>query len=192
MTEVLLIRHAPTLWNEAGRLQGRADPSLSDAGRASLQRWRLPPAFRDAPRFTSPLERARQTAAHFGGGEVEARLIEMDWGAWEGRRLVDLRAADPAGMAILEAKGRDLRPPGGECPREVMARLAALLADLAATRAVLVAHKGTLRAAMALATGWTMTTKPPLRLGPTDALRLRLDRTGRPLPDLAAVPLVED
>lgn len=190
MTPVLVLRHAPTAWNEAGRLQGRADPPLSPAGRARLARWRLPAAFATAALVTSPLRRARETAARFGSARIDARLIEMDWGAWEGRRLADLRAADPAAMAAAEARGLDLRPPAGESPREVAARLADLLAELH-DATVLVAHKGQLRAAMALATGWTMQDRPPLRLGPDDALGLTL-AAGRPTADLERLPLIEE
>jgi probable phosphoglycerate mutase len=191
MTALLLVRHAPTPWNEAGRLQGRADPPLSAAGRDALASWRLPIAFIGAPLRSSPLRRARETAAAFGDAVPEPRLIEMDWGAWEGCRLVDLRRRDPAAMAALEVRGLDLRPPGGERPRDVLARLAELFAELASIeRCVLVTHKGVQRAAMALATGWDYRAPPPLRLRTDDALRLRLDARGRPQPAIAAVPLV--
>ena len=195
MTELLLVRHAPTSWNEAGQLMGRADPPLSPAGRRTLAGWRLPEAFAGAPIRTSPLRRARQTAAAFGPAAVEPRLVEMDWGAWEGRRLAELRRADPHGLAAVEAAGLDLRPPGGERPRDVAARLAELFAELAdpraagAERVVLVTHKGVLRAALVLATGWDYRTPPPLRLAAGDALRLGLDPAGRPTAAVAAVPL---
>jgi len=190
MTALLLVRHAPTAWNAEGRLMGRADPPLSGEGRAALAAWRLPAAFATAPILASPLRRARETAAAFGPATVEPRLIEMDWGAWEGRRLADLRQSDPAGTAAIEAMGLDLEPPGGERPRDVAWRLAALFTDLAGTeRRVLVTHKGVQRAALALATGWDYRTKPPLPLRAGDALRLDLDPQGRPAPTVAAVPL---
>jgi probable phosphoglycerate mutase len=37
-------------------------------------------------------------------------------------------------MAAAEAAGVDLRPPGGESPREVQARIRPMLAEIAATR----------------------------------------------------------
>ncbi|MEO1089503.1 MAG: histidine phosphatase family protein [Pseudomonadota bacterium] len=192
MTDVLLVRHAPTDWNELGRLQGRIDRPLSPSGVARLREWRLPRAFGDAPVACSPLRRARQTAERFGQVVVEPRLVEMAWGAWEGQRLADLRAADPVRMATLEQDGVDFRPDGGESPREVMARLASLFAELVPTgRRVLVTHKGVIRAALALATGWAMTSKPPVRLRSDDALALRLDRLGRPSPEVAVLSLVE-
>jgi probable phosphoglycerate mutase len=193
MTALLLVRHAPTAWNAEGRLMGRADPPLSPAGRAALAAWRLPAAFATAPILASPLRRARETAAAFGPATVEPRLIEMNWGAWEGRRLAELRRSDPAGAAAIEAMGLDLEPPGGERPRDVAHRLADLFAELAGTeRRVLVTHKGVLRAALALATGWDYRTKPPLRLGAGDALRLDLEPQGEPAPAVAAVPLRDE
>ncbi len=193
MTALLLLRHAPTAWNAEGRLMGRADPPLSPAGRAVLAAWRLPDGFETAPILVSPLRRARETAGAFGAATVEPRLIEMDWGAWEGRRLADLRRIDPAAIAAVEAAGLDLRPPGGERPRDVAHRLADLFADLAGgERRVLVAHKGVLRVALALATGWDYRTKPPLRLRDGDALHLDLDPHGTPAGDVAAVPLTAE
>ena len=120
---ICLIRHGPTAWNEGGRIQGRADIALSAAGRAEVRGWRLPAGFAGARWLTSPLRRARETAALLpGSGVVEPRLVEMDWGAWEGWRGAELRAKAPAELAANEALGLDFRPPGGESPREVGAR----------------------------------------------------------------------
>lgn len=190
MTRLLMLRHAATAWTAAGRLQGHADPPLSAAGRAEAASWRLPDTFARAPILASPLRRARETAAHLGNAAVEPRLVEMDWGAWEGARLADLRSTDPTGMAAHEALGLDLQPPGGERPRDVMGRLAALFEDLAdGTDRVLVCHKGVMRAALVLATGWDMTTKPPLRLTPAMGWLFTLDSAGRPQPAVDVVAL---
>ena len=59
---------------------------------------------------------------------VEPALIETDWGHWEGRTLAELRQRHGGEMAALEARGLDFRPPGGESPRDVQARLASWLA----------------------------------------------------------------
>jgi broad specificity phosphatase PhoE len=192
MTPLLLIRHGPTEWNALGRLQGRADIGLSAEGRVEVKSWRLPAAFAEARWLASPLRRARETAALLTDRPValEPRLIEMDWGAWEGVVGADLRAAAPAALAVNEARGRDFRPPGGESPREVGARFQSLMVELAADPAPVVAvtHKGVIRAALALATGWDMRTPPPLRLRRTDALALLAHRGGR-LELGAAAPL---
>lgn len=182
MKELLLLRHGPTSWNAKGRIQGRADPPLSTDGRARVRSWAIPPAFRGAHWLTSPLRRARETADLLAPGRaiVDARLIEMDWGAFEGRTLAAIRAEDPASMAINEGRGLDFRPPGGESPSDVRARLGDLLRDLPAGHAVAVTHKGLIRAAISLATDWDMRTKPPVRVDPNCGLLLQIGRDGEP------------
>ncbi|MDB5359312.1 MAG: phosphoglycerate mutase [Rhodospirillales bacterium] len=183
MTVFAVLRHAPTAWNEAGRLQGRCDPSLSQRGRAAANHWSLPDEAVGLRWLASPLHRAIETAECLLLTAVtEPALIEMAWGDWEGRTLSDLRAADPIGMREMEARGLDLTPPGGESPRSVQARLLPLLARLAAegqpTGAV--THKGVLRALLALATGWDMLGKPPVALRPATLHLFELDPGGIP------------
>jgi broad specificity phosphatase PhoE len=182
MTPVLLVRHGPSEWNESGRIQGRADPGLSARGRALVATWRLPAAWARARLLSSPLRRARETAIILTGRAptIDHRLIEMDWGCFQGWRLAELRAQAPGAMAASEARGLDFRPPGGESPREVCSRLHALLAELATDPAPVVAvcHKGVIRAALVLATGWDMQSKPPLRLARAMGCALRCHPDG--------------
>jgi broad specificity phosphatase PhoE len=182
----LLIRHGRTAWNEERRMQGRADLPLSPEGRTEVLSWRLPLAWADARWLSSPLRRATETAALLTDRPVavEPRLIEMNWGAFEGRTLAELRAEAPEAMAANEARGLDFRPPEGESPREVRTRLEGLFADLGADPAdeaiaVCVTHKGVVRAALSLATGWDMLAKPPLRLADNAALALKRQPNGQ-------------
>jgi probable phosphoglycerate mutase len=144
-------------------LQGRADRSLSAQGRAVVGGWRVPALLADAVWVTSPLQRARETAALLGRGgcPVDERLIEMDWGAWEGRRRDDL-LAEAGARLDRNPLGRDFRPPGGESPREVAARLKPWISEIArAGRPVAaVTHRGVIRALYAEATGWDMIGPP--------------------------------
>jgi probable phosphoglycerate mutase len=160
---LLALRHAATDWNEAGLLQGRAERALSPAGRAAATGWRLPVFAARWAVLSSPLQRARETAAAMGlAASVEEALIEMNWGAWEGRNPAALRRDDPR-FAAEEARGLDLAPPGGESPRQVAARLSPWLAGLGRD-SVAITHKGVLRALLHLATGWDFTGKPPAKL----------------------------
>ena len=167
-TPLLLIRHAATAWNAEKRTQGRSDVPLSAEGRAEAAAWSLPAEFAGYRWFTSPLIRARDTAALLGHPEatVDQILIEMDWGRWEGQRLPDLRDRLGDEMAALEDRGLDFRPPDGESPREVQGRLRPWLRARAASAepAAAVAHKGVIRALYALAVGWDMRGKPPVKL----------------------------
>ncbi len=198
MTPLVLIRHGATQWNLDGRMQGRADPPLAPAGRAAVSAWRLPLELTGAGAddwiwLTSPLARARQTAALLRAApiSVEPALIEMDWGAWEGRRLAELRAEGGAAMAEAEARGLDFQPPGGESPRQVQARLRPLLERLAATGrpVVAVTHKGVIRALYAQASGWDMTGRAPEKLCDGCAQRFLLGPDGAPETDQLNVRL---
>ena len=174
---VTLLRHGSTIWNEQGRMQGRRDVPLSDRGRTQVRAWRMPAAgpaqsgegpAAPASWLSSPLRRALETAEILSGGtpRVEDALTEMDWGEWEGFTLDELRGRYGAEFLRNEAAGLDFRPPGGESPRDVVRRVQGWLTRVGAGRqpVVAVTHKGVLRAALAMATGWDMTCKPGIRL----------------------------
>lgn len=180
---LLVLRHGPTEWNSAGRLQGRRDTPLSDDGREVVARWRLPLETLGWTPLVSPLTRARQTAELMGlKANIADPLIEMDWGRWEGETLIALRAKDPERMAQEEARGLDMTPPEGESPRAVIERLSPFLLDLAKsrTRAVAVTHKGVMRALFAAATGWNMVSRPRPKPSFDAAHLYEIDERGRP------------
>jgi probable phosphoglycerate mutase len=104
----------------------------------------------------------------------------MNWGQWEGRRILDLRAELGDEMADNEARGLDFRPPGGESPRDVQTRLAPWLTAIGGGGRPLsaITHKGVIRAVFAQATGWDMTGKPPARLDWTAAHLFTVDDAG--------------
>jgi broad specificity phosphatase PhoE len=188
VTLLALIRHMPTVWNRDGRLQGQRDTLLD---LAALPNWRLPPALSGVDVLSSPLERARDTAARLGVvPRVEPRLTEMSWGEWEGCTLAELRASY-ADIDELESQGLDFRTPGGESPRDVQTRVAPLLAEIAAggIPTAAVTHKGVIRAVFARATGWDMLGKPPFRLDWSSAHLFRLDTEGWPTIDRLNIPL---
>ena len=166
---VALLRHGRTEWNDARRLQGRADVPLSAAGRAQVRAWRLPAELAGARFVASPLARASETARLLAGAApaIERDLVEMDWGRWEGETFASLRETASAAFAAAEARGLDFRPPGGESPRDVQRRVAGWFARVAGEAGPIVAvtHNGVLRALLAQLTGWPMLGKPPVRLG---------------------------
>jgi broad specificity phosphatase PhoE len=190
---VALIRHSTTAWNVERRLQGRADVPLSPEGKAALAGRQLPGAFADATVYSSPLARARQTAALLGYPEpiVEPRLVEMDWGAFEGRTVAELRAEIGAQMTADEALGLDFRPPNGESPRMMQQRIRPWLAEIAAAGkpAVAVTHKGIIRAVLALAYSWDMKGRQPVKLDWRCLHVFDLAADGTPRPGTFNVPL---
>ncbi len=194
MTGLLLIRHGPTAWNRAGRIQGRSDQPLDPEGRSEVATWRLPALCQDSHWVTSPLERARETAALLGHGDAAtaSELIETDWGDWEGLSLADLRCRQGEEMTRLESRGLDFRPPGGESPRDLQRRLGPWLTRTAAEprSTVAVCHKGVVRAIYALASGWDMVGPPPVKLVSSRAQAFELDSRGRPSVARLNIPLL--
>ena len=88
---IYFIRHGETDWNTETRLQGRTDIPLNKNGRyvAELTRDALHDVRFDIA-FTSPLERARETAEIvLQGRDVEIiddeRIIEISFGKYEGQ-----------------------------------------------------------------------------------------------------------
>lgn len=186
---LVLLRHSATDWNAAGRLQGRADIGLSDAGRAACTGCAVPAAYRDRPWYASPLRRAQETAALLGlKPRVEPALIEMDWGGYEGHTLAELRARHGAAFAANEDRGLDLQPPDGESPRQVQQRLLPWLRNLPGDAGA-VTHKGVIRAVLALAFDWPMLGRAPVKLDWHCLQEFSITEDGRPTLVAANVPL---
>ena len=194
MTWIAFIRHGPTAWNAVGRVQGRSDIPLSPEGRAEVARWVVPADLAGWAWVASPLRRAVETAHLLGARDLalEERLVEASWGAWEGRTLADLRQDSATGMSERESRGLDFHPPGGESPRDVQARVEPWLAEVAegGRPMIAVTHKGVIRAVYALATGWDMTTKSPLKLDLPVATVFALTQGGAPRLDRLNLGLV--
>jgi broad specificity phosphatase PhoE len=192
MREVILIRHGLTDWNLEGRIQGQTDIPLCRDGIDQVGRWVLEPRYRQAEWYVSPLRRARQTARLLGVKSciVCPELQEMHWGQWTGRRLADLRDALGATLQDNERRGLDFQPPDGESPRMVRLRLAQWIDRLDDSDGPVcaVTHKGVIRAAISLATGWDLTSKfreklvrDGLHRFYLDNGRLRLDQLNLPI-----------
>ena len=147
MGRFLLIRHAESVWNAAGRMQGWADPPLSEQGREAARRLgrtlRASGAGGVSAAVSSDLIRARQTAAAVlegvrdeGGFDVahrvrlDARLRERDVGWVTGLDEATAFARYPQEMADWRAR-RAERPPGGEPESSVLLRAGRALDDLA-------------------------------------------------------------
>jgi probable phosphoglycerate mutase len=135
---ILLVRHGETAWNREGRYQGRTDIPLSETGEEQVRalRDRLV-AVHVAVAVASPLARARVTAERVVAGrvavELDAGLLEISHGDWEGRLASDV-ARDHAEMFGVwrSAPGRDSPAgPGAETLGDVEARAWPVLEKLA-------------------------------------------------------------
>src|SRR3954454_15493726 len=106
---LVLVRHGQSTYNAQQRLQGQADPPLSDTGRDEARALAgvLPP-FEQV--VTSDLARASETAALLGYPEArrDERWREIALGEWQGRPLADFAdetAYSWRGGAITPARG---------------------------------------------------------------------------------------
>jgi broad specificity phosphatase PhoE len=184
MTLLALLRHGQTEWSAQGRIQGRVDTELSEAGRLWLEQHRLPAEFGAWRSYSSPLQRCRQTCRCLAldRAMVEPRIIETHWGQWEGHTLAQLRAQQGQAMQDNEGLGLDFRPCGGESPREVLLRVRPWLAELAqgGSAALAVTHRGVIRVVLADALGWDMRGKAPVKLDWNALHVFSIDQHGRP------------
>ena len=145
LPQVYLVRHGETAWTISGQHTGRTDIPLTERGEGDAQELR--PRLRGlsfAKVFTSPLQRARRTGELAGFGEraeADPDLMEWDYGAYEGRRTLDIRAERP-GWRLFEDGC-----PGGETLVEVSRRADRVIARIRALESdVLVfAHRDILR-----------------------------------------------
>lgn len=179
MIRLALIRHGHTTWNRAGRIQGRTDIPLDQDAAQHLATLALPAPWDTAALVSSPLRRAVDTAELISGKTPVSlpALIEMDWGAWEGKKGLDLLASPGSGYRHIEDWGWTYRPPGGESPAEVRARLQPWLASLR-TDTVAVCHIGIMRVLMAEATGWDFDGPAPFRIKRDRLFVLEITRDG--------------
>lgn len=193
MTLLAMVRHAETRWSREGRIQGRTDIPLSDAGRAFLQCRALPAEFTGMRVVSSPLKRCMESASLLGTAQVQvdSRIAEMHWGKWEGCVLADLRNRLGDAMRDNESRGWDFTPPGGESPRRVLERMRGWLAEVAASGrpTLAVAHRGVIRVVLAAATGWDMLGRPPVKLDWAAVHLFDLDTAGQPAVARMNVPL---
>ena len=99
MAELWLIRHGETEWSLSGAHTSRTDIALTDHGRRRAEELRDYLAGRRfAAVFCSPMQRARETCAIAGYGEVaqiEDGLKEWDYGVYEGKTTKEIRAEQP-------------------------------------------------------------------------------------------------
>jgi broad specificity phosphatase PhoE len=165
MPVLYFMRHGETDYNVERRLQGQYETPLNARGRAQARqcgnllhalfgRDGRPPA--DYSYVSSPLLRAHETmqlvrtslGLDLTGFDLDDRLKEISYGTWEGLTLPEIQARDPHVLAQREEDKWGFAPPGGECYRDVAARVASWYATV--TRdTVVTAHGGVARALMA-------------------------------------------
>ena len=140
--DIILARHAETVFNAAARMQGRlAHTPLTRAGLAQAEAMGAALAAggwaQGRQLWMSPSGRTQQTAAiigeHLGRSffdwQADERLMEIDVGDWQGMYQADIIArhgpvVDPARRLFA------VPPPGGEWFPDIARRLQGWLSEL--------------------------------------------------------------
>jgi probable phosphoglycerate mutase len=156
--ELLIVRHGESVANAEGRMQGQRDYPLSSAGEAQAQllaRFLRRAGFRFDAAYTSPLTRARATAAvltaelGLPAAELVDDLSEINAGTLQGLTRDEIAATFPAFLERGLTELGDFAEYGGESYGDVQLRVRGLVdrwharhrAD--AHRILAVAHGGT-------------------------------------------------
>ena len=139
MLTLVLTRHGLTDRSVPEQHLGqRIDVELSPAGRVQAEALgRRLAGIRFERIVSSPLERARETASIVRSAlpdppaiELDDRLLEMDYGHWEGLTYDQIDALDAATRSNWEADPAANACPGGESGDAVAGRATAFLVEL--------------------------------------------------------------
>jgi alpha-ribazole phosphatase len=162
-SQLWLIRHAP-VGGPRGMIPDIDAPAdVSDAAALLRLRGQLPDKH---IAISSPARRARETAVALGlRVNSDPAFNEQDFGEWTGRTHEEIRRGSKAAYDEFWRAPASNRPPGGETFVEQIARVRGGIEALPAGDVIIVAHAGTIRAALALA----------LEMPPDNALRFVID-----------------
>lgn len=152
-----LVRHARPLI-DTGVCYGATDVAADEPDTQACARALAQVLPQGLPVITSPLQRCERLAKCLQGLRSDlvpvpdARLVEMDFGCWEGRRWDDI---PQAAFAQWTFNFGTFRFGGRESVHDLMRRVAAARADTAqvADEAIWVTHAGVIRAMSLLAQG---------------------------------------
>ncbi len=186
MTLFYLIRHAEHGLQGQTLVGRRTGVLLSEAGRrqaeALAERLAAIP-FRAI--YTSPLERARGTAAPIAARrglemQVADELDELDFGAWNDRTFEELDGDEPWRRFNVFRSGT--RIPDGELMLEVQARIVRLMLGICEVHpddaVALVSHGDVIKAALCYFLGMPLDLLRRLEIAPASVSIVRVDPWG--------------
>ncbi len=156
MVKFGLIRHARTRWNLEKKIQGEKNIPLSPEGIKEANLWGEILSKRKYDLLlTSPTIRAEQTSQIISHKinvniEFDRDLREQNFGAWEGKRIIDIRKRYPGEIEFQESRGWKFCPPGGESRIRVLKRVSRAMEKAAKNfnekHVLIVAHNGVIKA----------------------------------------------
>ena len=177
-TRLILVRHGEVDANRSYAYLGRRDDELNANGLAQARA--LAEAFngtRVDRVVSSPLQRALVTAGAIAESlgapvEIDHRLIELDFGSWEGRSRSEVIATGERERRAVEGWERDpaLPTPGGESLLDLQERVVGWANDAAGHGAgdtvMMVSHMGPVKTLLCAALGLPLTSARRIFLDP--------------------------
>jgi broad specificity phosphatase PhoE len=128
--EVYLVRHGETAWSITGQHTGRTDLALTSRGEEQARALALRlKGLHVEHVISSPLRRALRTcelAGFAGAAQLDADLLEWDYGDYEGRRLAEIHRENPQWELFRDGC------PGGESVAQITERADRAVARLRA------------------------------------------------------------
>lgn len=136
------VRHGQTMRNPDVRYRGQRDVPLSDTGRAqALATAAALRGSRIEAVYASPLARALEVGTAIAASSrldrvvPDARLINLDYGRWEGLTRDECRRLDPVAWERYLTEPDRARCPGGESLGAAADRVVSALRDIGARHA---------------------------------------------------------
>ena len=136
-TEITIVRHGETVWNEQQRIQGQQNSRLTENGllQAELVADALAKREFDAL-ISSDLERAAQTARIinlrlFLPIEYNQNLRERSFGVLEGMTFAEIKQQYPDDYALFIERNPEYVIPQGESYNQLFARVTSEIEDIA-------------------------------------------------------------
>ncbi|ASJ75147.1 histidine phosphatase family protein [Granulosicoccus antarcticus] len=197
-----LIRHGHTVWHDNGGVAGRSDIALSERGGEAvvLLAEGLGPDWHVDAWYCSPLQRTRETlallrqrqlslkpeaASGFPDIMFDERLVELDFGDWEGLTWSQVHEQHEERMREWGEDWVNRSPPNGETFAQQAQRCGNWLQEVQASlagdsmqSAVAVLHGGSIRALMCLCLGWPLSRAMDFRVDPATLCRLEYSTSG--------------
>ncbi|MGR9087240.1 MAG: alpha-ribazole phosphatase [Gammaproteobacteria bacterium] len=151
LMDIYLIRHTRTA-PAPGLCYGRTDVALAQSFEEDSRelQQKLPKLPRDCPVYSSPLTRCLRLSERLSGNvTTDDRLLELDFGDWEGCRFAEI---EPVRLRHWTDHFVDTAPPGGESFEDLFRRTGLFWQELLEQpldQVLVVTHAGAIRALLA-------------------------------------------
>jgi broad specificity phosphatase PhoE len=131
MTKILLVRHGHVEGISPERFRGQTELPLTDTGQAQAATLaeRISRGWRLTAIYTSPLQRCVATSEAIAKAtgvpcKVLKSLIDLNYGAWQGQTLEEVRNHSPSDLALWHSAPQLVRFPQGDSLQDLFARAA--------------------------------------------------------------------